>query len=145
MTPLRAVDSGTRVSGEKPGRFSPDPPRASPPRSPICQAPICVEPPVHRHHILPRSLLDGPYDFAWIDGELVKNVADLCRVHHDQLESQYGGCKARLRWLNTSWVWYQRIDEEWIASGKDAILWGDDNGVVWRVRGWLKGGPWITK
>lgn len=142
MTPLSPVVSGLRVSALDPG---PPPPV----RSAVCQRPGCGRNAAHRHHIVSRSVLNGPFNWVLITSEggrfLVRNVADLCFQCHDLLESGPGGCKARLRFVDKGgWSWYNRADV--IASTRAGIWWRDaQTNTVWEWRGSLKGEDWATK
>lgn len=144
MTPLPAAPAALVVVPDH-RRSSldllPDPP----PRSPTCAAPVCPEPPVNRHHIIARGSTFGPADWVFVDGELFSNVADLCFRHHDALESGWGGCKSRIRWVGkVEWGWYDRGTE----PTPTGVWWYDSKtNTWWQFKGFLRGGverwvPW---
>lgn len=87
--------------------------------------------------MLARSWVGIPADYIMIDKQRVIIVSDLCWHHHDALESQPGGCRARLRWLDTGWGWYDRVETP--AAGTQ-IYWSDpDTNTTWIFKGFLKG------
>lgn len=114
-----------------------------PPMSPTCTAPGCRRTAAHRHHAVSRSLqraLFGKvYEWVEINGDLVLILVDLCPACHDLLESQWGGCKARLRWVS-GWIWYDRPTQEFVDSEKAAIWWFDTKTQTpWKLRGYVRG------
>lgn len=137
MTPLPAVGMEHRLS-------LPDAAPPPPPRARRCEAPICTARVDHRHHVLGRRPW-GTIDWILIDDDLVRVVTDLCWQHHDNLESQPWGAKARLRYLrNIGWGWYKRATQEEASEGKERIWWVDHKSQTgWIFVGFLKGERWI--
>lgn len=129
ITPLPVVER-RRVEAAEPGW-----PR--PPHSAACVHPRCQRRSEQRHHAVARSVLFGAYDYVYIDDERVINVIDLCDKHHDMLESKPGGCRSRLRWVDSDWAWYDRVipDDE-----RTRILWVDPkHKSIWALIGFVKG------
>jgi hypothetical protein len=86
-----------------------------------------------------RKITMGPKYWIILDGKwLVCNVADLCPLCHDKLESQVGGTNHRLRFLdNNGWGWYERLPEDDTLT---RIIWYDRrNHTAWMFKGFLKG------
>jgi hypothetical protein len=67
---------------------------------------------------------------------LVCNVIDLCFDHHEQLESQWGGCKARLRFAGGAWIWYRKPTN--LDRDEERIWWADKLGNAWILVGFVK-------
>lgn len=130
MTPLPVIP-GSLVARP---RWEPPAPR----RGPTCSHPICGAPAVHQHHAVGRSsqraTLGHVYDWLELNGELVLVLVDLCGTHHEQLESGWGGCKARLRWLG-GWGWYNRVS----VTRESRIYWNDPKTGCWEFQGFCKG------
>lgn len=129
--------------------FSPEQLPPTPGRQAICAAPLCRRAAGHRHHIIARGFTRGdPQNWVIIADELFLNLADLCPTCHDLLESQWGGCPSRLRWMGgAEWGWWDR-QKPWDVRHSGSIVWYDPKGDSWwEFRGFLKGGvdywmPW---
>jgi hypothetical protein len=142
VTPLAVITGPLRL-------FYPDTQPPSPPREARCAAPSCGRTARHRHHIVSRTKTNGPLDWIVIHNTetkktwLVRNVVDLCPECHDKLESQPGGAKARLRFLDDNgFAWYRRAGEE--DTDVARIWWYDDIlRSPWVFRGFLKGDTWV--
>lgn len=151
MTPLLAVPRETVVRGV--ARSDAELAGLIAPRSPVCAAPFCGRPSTQRHHIIARSRLRAAYDWIEIEGyeHLVRNVADLCAPCHEKVESTWGGCDSRIRWINGAWAWYDRIIIDYDSTYRDTdldnrIVWIDrERNTAWKLRGFLGGSEWTTK
>lgn len=141
MTPLPAIAPEHRVS-------RPDSRRRCAAVVLVCQHPSCRNRVADRHHIVPRSALNGAYDYVLIDDKEIINIAFLCWQHHDDLESQPGGVKSRLRFLGhkLEWGWYNRGDpslnkyENGDHIIKELIWWHDPKtSTSWIFKGFLDG------
>lgn len=143
LTPLPVVER-LRV-------FVPESAPSEPPREARCVVPGCPRSAGQRHHIVNRSITNGPVDFVLIKKLnspgywLVKIVADVCRDHHDSVESKVGGVNCRIRFLEESgWGYYRRANWD-IDQSREGIWWHDSKTKsAWEFRGFLRG-EWIVE
>jgi hypothetical protein len=76
-------------------------------RNSRCSVPGCISLSQHGHHIWARSYLRGqPYEWVSLpDGEIVSNTTCICAHHHEWVTGSIGGHKARIEYLDGSFVW----------------------------------------
>lgn len=117
MTPLLPTVFPGSIAAPQ-GQLPPIPARAQ-----ECSHPRCDGYAIHRHHAVGRSWqrshLGHVNEYLEIDGQLVFILVDLCGLHHEMLESGWGGCRARLLWHDDQWLWYNRsnVDLEFCGPG----------------------------
>lgn len=68
----------------------------------VCRIPGCRRPATDPHHIVPRGRTGGPLRYLLLDGQVVANIAGLCRRHHDKLTEG----RSAFLWREAQW-WYQ--------------------------------------
>jgi hypothetical protein len=78
-----------------------------------CAMPACLLRAQERHHLWRRSALGGAYDWVLVNEDaLVRNVADLCRKHHQDITEN----RAWIRLIDNQLVWCTLdLQDNWIA------------------------------
>lgn len=88
-----------------------------------CGVPDCRERAKDPHHIVRRSWLGGPRDWVCIDGNPYVNVVPLCRKHHDDVNGNVGGHKARIYFDDLDgaapgeWRWHRKVGDHYEDEG----------------------------
>jgi hypothetical protein len=84
-------------------------------------APGCISLAQQRHHLWPRSYLQGqPYEWVQVFDQVLPNSVGLCMRHHEAVTGAVGGHLAHIRWneeLGLLEWWAKADEEEWENLG----------------------------
>jgi hypothetical protein len=66
----------------------------------VCYVAGCKGLPLEAHHVWARSLIGGDFPFVETpDGQVLGNIVNLCREHHQRVTGGPGGHKAKLTYV----------------------------------------------